>query len=82
MASLTRYTVTSTVYCMTTEPVTPTVSRPTYIQHVALGKLINGIRYGHPIAPRTTKVLEREGWARNGKVTDAGLAAYQNGTAQ
>lgn len=52
------------------------MSKPTYIQHVALGKLINGTTYGHPIAARTMAVLEREGWVRDGAVTHSGRLAW------
>lgn len=52
------------------------MGKPTYIQHVALGKLIKGAAYGHPIAPKTMAVLEREGWVRNGDITYAGRIAH------
>lgn len=52
------------------------MARPTYIQHVALGKLIGGVVHGHPIAPKTMAVLEREGWVRSGEVTHAGRIAH------
>lgn len=58
-----------------------TTAKPTYIQHVALGKLLTGTGYGHPIAATTLRVLEREGWVRDGKVTDAGRAAHSRAMA-
>lgn len=51
------------------------MAKPTYLQGVALWELAHPIRHNYRPAPNTMRVLVREGWVRNGRITDAGRAA-------